>query len=136
MAYTKRYERDPRTGRFAARRPVANLDAKSRFDPMGDSIEDIDNISGAPSQNTIDHPRHAPAGDKLAGVGPSYGSSPLRARNATLVQGDEAVHTVYGVQGAVLRTAARGGGPMDPSYELVTGLIPSGGVHVEGDEDE
>ena len=52
------------------------------------------------------------------------------------VHPDDAVHPVFGVQGGRLRTAARGAGPMDPSYELVTGFIPGRGARAEGNEDE
>lgn len=63
------YQRDKVTGRFA-RRPVEGVDADSRFGPMADSIEDIDNVSGAPSPNTEMHARYAPAGDAQGGKGP------------------------------------------------------------------
>jgi len=106
----QRYPRDPKTGRFAVRRPVPDVDAESRFGPMGDSIEDIGNVSSAPSPNTIERPRHAPAGDMLAG--PSY-PGPLRARNAELVHPDDEGHF-----NAVLRTAARDSGPLDPTPYL------------------
>ena len=112
--------RDTVTGRFA-RRPVEDIDAESRFDPMGDAVEDIDNVSVAPSPSTIEHPRHAPAGDTLAGEGPSYGASPLRARRPELVSAEDAAHEIYGAQGAVLRSAARGSGPGDPTAYLVGG---------------
>ena len=101
-------------------------------------------------------PRHAPDADDLAQGGQQR---PLQPRTARLVSGgdermvgepnswpqmrrldpvpvhpDDAVHPVFGVQGAALRTAARGAGPMDPSYELVTGFIPARSA--EGNEDE
>jgi hypothetical protein len=102
-------------GRFA--RPVEGVDAESKFGPMGDDIP-ADNVSGAASPSTIEHPRYAPAGDDLA---QGAQSSPLRARNPVLVHPDDATHTVYGVQGAILRTAARDSGPMDPTSYLVGG---------------
>lgn len=97
--------RDGRTGRFA-RRPVPGVDAESRFDPMGDSIEDVDNVSGAASPSTIDHARYAPEADDLAQGG---SRSPLRARNAELVpqEQDEALTRYGNRQGAVSRAAAR-----------------------------
>ena len=117
--------RDAKTGRYA-RRPVPDVDATSEFDPMGDSIEDIGNISGTPSANMTERPRYAPDGDTLAGPGLDYGSSPLRSRRPELVHPDDAAHTIYGTQGAVLRTAARSAGHMDPTPYL-TGLEPAGG---------
>jgi hypothetical protein len=125
MAPSPRVHRDPVSGRFA-RRPVPDVDAESRFDPMGDSIEDIGNVSGAPSANTIDHPRHAPAADTLAGTGPSYGASRLRARRPGMVPAEDAAHETSSRQGAVLRAAARGSGPdagdLDP-VRYLTGCI-------------
>jgi hypothetical protein len=82
MADSRGY-RDSRTGRFA-RRPVPDVDAESRFDPMGGDIPFVD-VSGAPSASTTERPRYAPTGDTLAGPRPSYGSSPLRGSNPTLV---------------------------------------------------
>jgi hypothetical protein len=113
MADKPRGYRDKVTGRFA-RRPVEDIDAESRFDPMGDGIPFSD-VSGAPSPSTIERPRHVPGGDTLAGTGPSYESSPLRARNPELVSEEDAAHA----QGAVLRAAARASGPMDPTPYLV-----------------
>jgi hypothetical protein len=98
--------RDKVSGRFA-RRPVKDVDAESRFGPVADAIEDITNVSGAPSSSTIEHPRHAPAADDLAQGGQS---SPLRARRAEMVPAGDAAHEIYGTQGAVLRAAARGSG--------------------------
>jgi hypothetical protein len=46
--------RDPRTGRFV--RPVPEVDDESAFDPMADSIEDIDNVSGAPPRTRSTDP--------------------------------------------------------------------------------
>jgi hypothetical protein len=102
---------------------------------MGDSIEDIDNVSGSPSPSTIDYRRHAPGGDTLAGAGRDYGSSPLRGRNPTLVHADD-----EGFHNAVLRTAARrsAGRPDDPTAFLV-GLeshgTPANGVKEISDGD-
>jgi len=55
--------------------------------------------------------RDAPAGDDLGQGGQR---SPLRARNAALVHPDDAAH-----HNAILRTAARGAGLMDPTPALV-----------------
>jgi len=169
--------RDNLSGQFA-RRPVPDIDVTSRFDPVADAIEDVRNVSGAPSPSTIEHPRHAPDADDLAqggqqrplrprtqtvidasrdnttewhalprpatiapetmtsagrapadeerylvgdlggSSGPSYnpGSARLRARNPELVHPDDDGH-----HNAVLRSAARGSGPGDPSAYL-TGL--------------
>jgi hypothetical protein len=108
--------RDRVTGRFA-RRPVEGVDAESRFDPMGDDIP-VDNVSGAPSPSTIEHPRYAPDADELAQGGQA---SPLRSRRPEMVHPDDEMHTIYGKQGAVLRTAARDTGPMYPVAYLVGG---------------
>ena len=61
------YHRDVR-GRFA--RPVPGVNAKSKFGPMGADIP-FDDVSGAPSGGTIEHPRHAPDADNLAQGGQS-----------------------------------------------------------------
>jgi hypothetical protein len=107
--------RDAKTGRFA-RRPVEGVDAESRFNPMGDDIPFRD-VSGAPSANTIEHPRYARKADDLA----QGGQARLRARNPEMVDPADATHTIYGAQGAVLRTAARrsAGRPDDPTAFLV-----------------
>jgi len=97
-----RGHRDPKTGRYA-RRPVPDVDAESRFDPVADSIEDIGNVSGAPSASTIDRPRYAPAANELA----QGGESRLRPRHPVLIDADEQARTLYGVQGGRLRDAAR-----------------------------
>jgi hypothetical protein len=87
-------------------------DMRGRFVKMGDSIEHVDNVSGAPSPGTIEHPRYAPEADDLAQGGQR---SPLRPRGAVLVPEDEHARTRYGVQGALGREAAREhAGPMDP----------------------
>ena len=109
--------RDKVTGRFA-RRPVEDIDAESRFGPVGDDVP-VSDVSGAPSPNTIERSRYAPSGDTLAGGGPTYGASPLRARRPEMVPTEDAHHEVYGTQGAVLRAAARGSGPPDPTPYLV-----------------
>ena len=70
---------------------------------MGDSIENITNVSGVPTANTIDRPRYAPAGDDLA----QGGQWPLHDRHPVLVVLDERAATQYGVQGGRLRDAAR-----------------------------
>jgi hypothetical protein len=115
--------RDARTGRWT--RVVPDVDAESRFDPVADSIEDIDNISGAPSASTIDRPRYAPQADDLAQFD---ARSPLRARNLTLVHPDDEGH-----HNAVMRTAARSAGPMD-STAFLTGLagFPASPTGIQG----
>jgi hypothetical protein len=112
-ANPRSYERDVR-GRFA--RPVPDVDAESRFDPMGDSIEDIENVSASDVRPGMEVARHAPDDDDLA---QGCQSSPLRPRGAVLVAGDDEARTKYGVQGALSREAARMyAGPMDPSAYL------------------
>jgi hypothetical protein len=117
-----RYQRDPRTGRFA--RPVANVDATSRFGPMGDSVEDIENVSAADVMPGMSRPRHAPEAD-------GGGWWPLHRRIATLVPPDESATTVYANDhGSVMREVARhGGSPFDPTQWLTgadDGLTPEG----------
>jgi hypothetical protein len=108
--------RDAKTGRFA-RRPVQDVDAESRFNPMGDDIPFYD-ASGAASPSTIPRGRYAPSNDDLAQGGQG---SPLRARNPELVHPDD-----EGFHNAVMRTAARiSQRPDDPTGYLV-GLNWSG----------
>jgi hypothetical protein len=126
--------RDAKTGRFA-RRPVPDVDAESKFDPMGDDIPFYD-ASGAPSANTIDRARYAPAGDELAQGGQR---SRLRARNPEMVDRADTDHTIYGRQGAVLRTAARSSlGHWDDPTGYVVGLnepgTPANGVRQISDD--
>ena len=120
---TDRYRRDLR-GRFVS---TANTreSGDGRFETF---IEMPVEIQGAdPADLAYDTvPRYAPEGDTLAGYGSSYGASPLRARNPELVHPDDTDHTVYGRQGAILRTAARGSGPMDPTPFLVGLAVEDG----------
>ena len=70
---------------------------------MGDDIP-FEDMSGAPSPNTIDRPRGGPSSDKLA----QGGQWPLlRPRHPVLVAADEEARTRYGGQAALLRDAAR-----------------------------
>ena len=115
--------RDPVTGRFVSTRNTPES-GEGKFETYADDLP-VSDVSGAPSASTIEHPRHAPRGDTLAGTGPSYGASPLRARRPELLHPEDEDHTVYGTQGAVLRTAARGSGPDDPTPYLV-GLASHG----------
>ena len=98
----RRHSRRDATGRFA-RRPVEGVDAESRFDPMGDDIP-FDDVSGAPSPNTTDRPRHGPEADELA-CG-AYGSS-MGWRKPVLVHPDDRPFF-----NGPLRTAVR---KLDPS---------------------
>ena len=52
---------------------------------MGDSIEKIDNASGAPSPNTELHPRYAPAADEMAQGGEQHlaGRKPVEIDGTT-----------------------------------------------------
>lgn len=113
--------RDPRTGRFAPRRPVPDVDATSEFDPMGDSIEDIQNVSAADVAPGMETTRHVPEAD---GIGQGD-ARPPGIRRATLVHPDDSRH-----HNGVLRTAARDSSACDPSPYL-TGLdgpeTPAGG---------
>jgi hypothetical protein len=112
--------RSPATGRFR-RVDVSNtaLSANSRFDVMHE-LEVKTQPGGyayelAPRDETSAGPAYdAPqVADDLAVPG-----SRLRARNPGMVHPAEAEHTIYGVQGAVLRAAARDSGPMDPTAYL------------------
>jgi len=120
--------RDPKSGRYA-RRPVPDVDAESRFDLMGDDIP-FEDVAGQSSANTLNQPRYAPAGDELAQGGEG---SRLRARRPELVSEQDADHTLYGRQGAVLRAAARGSVDRtdDPTSYLV-GLPESHGTPANG----
>ena len=113
--------RDPRTGRFA-RRPVPDVDAESRFDPMGDDIP-FENVSGAPSANTTERPRYAPEADEQ----PSGGQWPLlHPRHPGLISMDEEARTRYGTQGMLTRDAARLHG-LTGTLGYVLGLEPPTG---------
>ncbi|MGH3401883.1 MAG: hypothetical protein ACRDRJ_05075 [Streptosporangiaceae bacterium] len=50
----------------------------------------------------------------------------LRARRPEMVHPDEAARTVYDVHNEVMRSAARDAGPVDPTYSLVTPMLPHG----------
>jgi hypothetical protein len=103
--------RDKVTGRFA-RRPIPDVDAESRFDPMGDSIEDIENVSADDVRPGMVRPRYAPEADDLAQGGRIY---PLHTRRPELVPPQDRLSTLYGnVQGAWLRDAVCNSGPADP----------------------
>lgn len=112
--------RDPVSGRFVK---TANAPESSRgkFETYVDDLPV--EIQGADPADLAyaTEPRHAPRGDTLAGDGPSYGSSPLRARRPELVSAEDAAHEIYGAQGAVLRAAAHGSRPDDPTAYLVGG---------------
>lgn len=56
----RQYQRNPKTGRFA--RPVPDVDATSAFGPMGDSIEDISNVSAADVRPGMSFPGTDPLG--------------------------------------------------------------------------
>jgi hypothetical protein len=124
--------RDAKTGRFA-RRPVADVASTSEFNPMGSDIP-FEDVSGTPSPSTTTQPRYAPQADEL---GQLDAHSPLRSRNPVMVHpADEGHHN------AIMRTAARSAGPMDPT-PFLTGLgspvPPSRGiqgsrVEVHGDQ--
>jgi len=119
-----RYQRDPRTGRFA--RPVANVDATSRFDPMDDSIERIEDVSAADVAPGMKRPRYAPEADG-GGWWPAHRMIAHRA--PAMVPEDGGAATIYGgTHGDVMREAARhGAGPMDSASYLVgldDGLSP------------
>jgi hypothetical protein len=106
--------RDPVTGRFVS---TANTreSGEGKFPTYA---------NGLPVEIQGDDPadlaygterRHAPAADDLAQGGQS---SPLRARRPEMVPAEDAAHETSSRQGAVLRAAARGSGPMDPTSYL------------------
>ncbi|HET9081119.1 MAG TPA: hypothetical protein VFO01_11485 [Trebonia sp.] len=109
MTANPRYQRDPRTGKFAPRRPVPDVDAESRFDPVGDDIP-FDDVSGASSPNTIEQRRYVPEADELAQGGQR---TSVGIRRPVLVHPDDAGH-----YNGLLRTAARDSGPLDPTAYL------------------
>ena len=113
-------DHDPVTGRFVSTRNTAESSGE-KFETYADDLPV--EIQGADPADLAyaTEPRHAPRGDTLAGEGPSYGASPLRARRPELVSAEDAAHEIYGAQGAVLRAAARGAGPDDPTAYLVGG---------------
>ena len=106
--------RDPRTGRFT--RPVPGVDAGSRFNPMGNAIEDVDDVSAAEVMPGMSRPRYAP--DRTHG-----GQQRLVAHRAPVLAhpDDRGNHNEF------LRTAARSSGAMDPTAYLTganAGLSP------------
>jgi hypothetical protein len=88
---------------------MRELNVKTQPESYEYGLVGRDESSAGPA---YDAPRVA---DDLAVTG-----SRLRARRPEMVHHAEAVHTIYGVQGAVLRTAARNAGPadLDPSRYL------------------
>lgn len=120
--------RDPRTGRFVAtaNAPESSGGKFNTYTEMPVEIEGAD-----PAELAYDAvPRYAPDADDLAQGGQW---SPLRARNPVLVHPDDEGH-----HNAIMRTAARNAGPMDPSAFL-TGLVghtaPSMGIQEADDDD-
>lgn len=102
--------RDARTGKFT-RVPVESAYADdSRFPTVAREGIDVENVSGAPSQYTIEERRHAPSGDELAQGGDTH---PPGIRRQVMVRPDDMAH----FNGA-LRSASRDAGPMDPSAYL------------------
>ena len=113
-------DRDPVTGRFVSTRNTPESSA-GKFPTYANGLPvEIQGTDPADLAYAAER-RHAPAADDLAQGGQS---SPLRPRNPELVSDEDADHTVYGVQGAVLRSAARGSGPDagDP-VRYLTGCI-------------
>lgn len=114
--------RDPMSGRWM-KVDTSNTPVDSKFDPMtGINV-------GFPS-DVKDSPYELVAGDRNVVKSPvaprvedsfAVGGSPLRDRRPKMVSAEDADHTVYGRQGAVLRSAARNSGDMDPSRYLVGG---------------
>lgn len=107
--------RDPRTGRYVR---TANTpeSGEGKFPTYTDMP--VEDVSGAPSANTIDRPRYAPD-DELA----QGGESRLRPRHPVLIDADEQARTLYGVQGGRVRDAARLQG-LDGMAGHVLGLYP------------
>ena len=103
--------RDPRTGRFT--RPVPGVDAGSRFNPMGNAIEDVDDVSAAEVMPGMSRPRYAPEADG-GGWWPAHRM--IAQRRPVLAHPDD-----RGNHNEFLRTAARSSGAMDPSGYL-TGM--------------
>jgi hypothetical protein len=93
--------RDPRTGRFVSTTNAPEASEGKFETETGIPIEDV---SGAPSANTIDQPRRGPAADELAQGGERFS---LHPRHPVLVAADEQARTRYGAQGALTRDAAR-----------------------------
>ena len=104
MSDNPRYQRDKVTGRFAK---------------IGNSIEDITNISADDTMPGMEIARHAPEAD---GNGRWPVHTLIEPRRAVLVHPDD-----QGRHGRGLRTAARSSGPGDPTPYLVGldhGLAP------------
>jgi hypothetical protein len=125
MTDNRSYRRDVR-GRFVRVLVELAYADDSRFPTVAREGIDVGFEGADPAEQAYRSvPRYAPAADELAQGGQR---SPLRARRPELVHPDEVAHTVYGVQGAVLRTAARrsaGRWDDDPTPYLV-GLATHG----------
>ena len=81
--------RDPVTGRFVTTSNTPES-GEGKFETYADDLPvEIQGADPADlAYGTV--PRHAPAGDTLAGTASSFGSSPLRARRPELVHPDDA----------------------------------------------
>ena len=113
MTGNHNYRRDVR-GRFTRVPVEAAYADQSRFPTVARDGLDVGFQGSDPDQLAYGtEQRYAPTGD-LAQSGQR-----LRARRPELVHPDDEDHTIYGKQGAVLRTAARHSGPLDPSPYLV-----------------
>jgi hypothetical protein len=121
--------RSPATGRWMRVSTELARDERSDRFPQTDSIE-----VGSPS-DVQDSPYELVSGDRNVVQRPvapyvrddlGVTGSPLRARRPEMVSAEDAAHTIYGRQGAVLRSAARDSGPMDPSYSLVSPMESHG----------
>lgn len=125
MASNRFSNRSKTTGKFE-RVDVSNtpLAADSKFPTFskdGFEVSSPSDVQDSPyelvpgDQNVVRRPV-APRVEDNLGTG-----SPLRARRPTMVHPEEEAKEQYGVHNAILRTAARHSGPMDPSSFLASG---------------
>jgi len=114
--------RSPINGRFV-KVDTDNTPVDSKFDRMtGIEVSAPSDVQDSPyelvrsDRNVVRRPVAPRVTDDL-GTG-----SPLRARHPTMVHpDDEAKEYSANIHNAVLRSAARDAGPMDPSYYLASG---------------
>lgn len=125
-------QRSPLTGRFIS--PQNSPEATAgNFETYAAGLP-MDNISGAASPSTQDAKRHGPSAD---GIAQGDDRSPLlHQRHPVLIEADERARAAYGVQGALLRDAARlhgVGGMIGHVLGIDDAAAPSSGVQEADD---
>jgi len=104
-------------------------DLRGRFAKMGDSIEDIDNVSASDVRPGMEVARYAPAGDTLAG--PPY-PGPLQPRTATLTEGGSD-RMVYATPHAETLSGAHTGEAGRPAHQQIQYIVGDVGETAPGE---